>query len=142
MPNCDATLDVLALEARLQALTDVHEFYEFDATTEEQFDAWLHDRIKEARTRLAAIKGGEMPNAPAEPDVLLAPLDEKPGWLSVGGTIMPLERRLQIAIKERNALCVLLLQLESLPALSIMGSRVASIASARLRAIREGPNDE
>jgi hypothetical protein len=35
--------------ARLKALTDVHEFYEFDATTEEQFDAWLHEEIQKVR---------------------------------------------------------------------------------------------
>lgn len=37
---------------RLQALTEAHEFYEFDAVDEEHFDSWLHERIKEARRQL------------------------------------------------------------------------------------------
>jgi hypothetical protein len=40
------------LRGRLAALTEVHECYEFDATTEEQFDAWLHEQIKTIREQL------------------------------------------------------------------------------------------
>lgn len=47
-----AALTADRASARLAALTEVHEFYEFDATTEEQFDAWLHARIKEHRAQL------------------------------------------------------------------------------------------
>jgi NTP pyrophosphatase (non-canonical NTP hydrolase) len=58
-------IDVPALSderasASLAALTEVHEFYEFDATTEEQFDAWLHARIKELRQQLG-IGTAEVP---------------------------------------------------------------------------------
>jgi hypothetical protein len=47
------------LRARLAALTEVHEFYEFDATTEEQFDTWLHERIKEVRGQLGLGASGQ-----------------------------------------------------------------------------------
>lgn len=55
-------------DARLAALTEVHEFYEFDATTEEQFDEWLHARIKEIRVKLglSAASPGETPVTPRE----------------------------------------------------------------------------
>ena len=51
--------------ARLAALTEVHEFYEFDATSEEQFDEWLHERIKDVRVRLGLSAGAASPSAPS-----------------------------------------------------------------------------
>lgn len=50
--NLEVALTLVQQEARLKALTEVHECYEFDATTEEQFDTWLHGKIKEVRDLL------------------------------------------------------------------------------------------
>lgn len=55
--RCIAAADAQHARARLAALTEVHEFYEFDATTEEQFDAWLHERIKEVRDQVRGHLG-------------------------------------------------------------------------------------
>lgn len=46
-------------QARLAALTEVHEFYEFDAKDEEHFDGWLHERIRECRVRLGISESAD-----------------------------------------------------------------------------------
>jgi hypothetical protein len=69
------------LRARLAALNEVHEFYEFDATTEEQFDTWLHERIKEVRGQLGI--GAPAPRSgDGDPPT---PRKRKPSWLDKVG---------------------------------------------------------
>lgn len=47
------TVERMCLEARLKALSEVHDAYHFDGyTTEEQFDLYLHEKITEVRHQL------------------------------------------------------------------------------------------
>jgi hypothetical protein len=43
----------------LATLTEVHEFYEFEARTDKQVDDWLHLRIKQWR-RIFESLGGKL----------------------------------------------------------------------------------
>lgn len=49
-------VELLQQRARLQALTEVHEYWEFEDASEEVFDAWMHERIKATRQRIAALE--------------------------------------------------------------------------------------
>lgn len=51
---CEPHCHVAALNARLSALMEIHDHWEFDEMTEAEFDDWLHARIKETRRQLGS----------------------------------------------------------------------------------------
>lgn len=52
-----ALCERVALWERARALTDVHEHWEFDSTSEDAFDAWMHEQIKATRAAIAKAEG-------------------------------------------------------------------------------------
>lgn len=93
-PTSAGSEEMNGLRARLNALTEVHEFYEFDATDEEHFDLWLHERIKEVRVTLGLSPTTSLEKAPlAESETAVSPTPaeseqrdaERLNWLESGG---------------------------------------------------------
>ena len=62
MTTDNTDLRRLELQARLAALSEVHDAYHFDGfTTEEQFDLYLHAKITEVRVQLGLSRAQPEP---------------------------------------------------------------------------------
>jgi hypothetical protein len=52
-----ALCERVALWERSKALTDVHEQWEFGSTSEDDFNAWMHEQIMATRAAIAKAEG-------------------------------------------------------------------------------------